>query len=182
MASLAQGRRANLAGQHLGILGLCGHDIGTGAQQLLGGCAGYQIGTRSLFPPNIRTVFVPVFESDAIRRNLGERLTEAVVKELEQRAFKVVRSPNADSTLRGQISTMHKRVLGQDVNGVPRNLEVDLQVQVTWTDRVGQILLQHTFTHTANFVPEAGQSISTAQQMAIQRTARQIVSRMEMPW
>ena len=47
------------------------------------GCAGYQIGNQSLYPPEIHTVYVPMFQSNSFRRNLGERLTEAVVKEIE---------------------------------------------------------------------------------------------------
>ena len=40
------------------------------------GCAGYQVGHRSLYRPDIRTVHVPVVQSDSFRRYLGERLTE----------------------------------------------------------------------------------------------------------
>jgi hypothetical protein len=45
------------------------------------GCAPYRMGVQSLYSCNIRTVYVPMFESDSFRRNLGERLTEAVQKE-----------------------------------------------------------------------------------------------------
>jgi len=147
-----------------------------------GGCAGYQVGAKTLFRPEIRTVFVPIFDSELYRRNMGERLTEAVVKELELRGLRVATSPNADSTLRGRIIRSEKRVLGEDQNDVPRFLEVNFFVQVTWTDRAGQILMQNTFNLAEDLIPEAGQSISTAQQQALSRTARQIVSRMEVPW
>ena len=50
---------------------------------VLAGCASYRVGNASLYPPHIRTVYVPVFESASYRRNLGERLTEAVMKEIE---------------------------------------------------------------------------------------------------
>jgi hypothetical protein len=35
---------------------------------------------------------------------------------------------------------------------------------------------------TANIITEAGQTVATAQQQAIQRLAQQIVSTMEAPW
>ncbi|HKD37640.1 MAG TPA: hypothetical protein VKB78_12600, partial [Pirellulales bacterium] len=38
------------------------------------GCAGYHVGNASLFPADIHTVFVPMFESDSFRRDLGEQL------------------------------------------------------------------------------------------------------------
>src|SRR5262245_39169524 len=70
----------------------------------IGGCAPYRMGVDSLYACKIRTVYVPVFESNSYRRNLGERLTEAVQKEIEQRTpYKVVGSPDADSVLTGRI-------------------------------------------------------------------------------
>ena len=35
---------------------------------------------------------------------------------------------------------------------------------------------------TANLIPEAGQSVATSQQKAIERLAQQIVATMEAPW
>src|SRR3954467_7208606 len=79
---------------------------------LLPGCAGWQVGGRSLYRPDIRTVYVPPVQSASFRRNLGERLTEALVKEIEQKStFKVEADPDADSTLRCSIITDSKAVL-----------------------------------------------------------------------
>ncbi len=44
------------------------------------GCAGYQLGNQTLYPRHIRTVHVPVVESASFRRNMGERLTEAICR------------------------------------------------------------------------------------------------------
>src|SRR5262245_35350210 len=64
---------------------------------ILSGCAGYQIGNRALYRPDLRTVHVPVIQSDSYRRYLGERLTEAIVKEIELRTpYKVVGPDAAD--------------------------------------------------------------------------------------
>lgn len=161
---------------------------------MLTGCAGYQVGNQSLFRPDIRTVHVPMFESDSLRRNLGERLTEAVVKEIErQSTYKVVHDPNlADSVLTGRIVAERKGVLAENRNDEPRDIEVDLAVQISWIDRRGETVMptssfslaQQGFSvnQVADFVPEAGQSIATAHQEAISRIAKQIVSQMEAPW
>ncbi len=157
------------------------------------GCASYQIGTRSLYRPDIRTVYVPMFESDSLRRNLGERLTEAVVKEIELKTpYKVVHRPDADSVLTARITSAAKRVVAEQANDIPRNIETDLAVQVNWYDRRGEHLLQDsqfnfipidfTAAQSADFTPEGGQSIATAHQEAIQRLAEQIVSQMESRW
>lgn len=168
---------------------LCAALVGTG-----GGCAGYQVGNASLYRTDIRTVYVPVFQSDSFRRNLGERLTEAVVKEIESKTpFKVVSDRDqADSILSGRLVSERKVVLAENRNDEPRDIGTDLVVEVSWVDRQGFAmgtgstfsLAQQGFSvsQAADYVPEAGQSVSTSHQEAIQRIAKQIVSQMEAPW
>lgn len=157
------------------------------------GCAGYQVGTDSLYPAHIRTVYVPVFESDSLRRNLGERLTEAVAKQIEARTpFKVVNTPTADTTLLGRITADTKRVVIENPQDFPRETEVGLQVQVRWIDHRGQVLGQWEpipvpaeavmVAGSSRLLPEMGQSVATAQQRAIDQIAQQIVGMMETPW
>ena len=160
---------------------------------LLSGCAGYQFGNQSLYPSDIRTVFVPIFESDSFRRNLGERLTEAVVKEIELKTnYKVVGSPDADSILSGRIITERKNVLSETINGDVRELELSMTVKVNWVNRKGDLISRTqaiplpadaaSITAIAHDVPEYGRSIATTQQQMIDRLARQIVALMENPW
>jgi 6-phosphofructokinase len=157
------------------------------------GCAGYQIGAQSLYPCHIQTVYVPIFESTSFRRNLGERLTEAVIKEIELKTpYKVTGTPDADSVLSGRILSDTKRVITPTPTGDPRQIETGLRVLVKWTDRSGNTLRNGesvpldeatvATTSTGKVVPEVGQSIATGQQTAIQRAAEQIVSLMEAPW
>lgn len=158
------------------------------------GCAGYQLGNATLYRPDIRTVHVPMFQSDSFRRNLGEQLTEAVVKEIELKTpFKVIDDPlAADSVLTGRIVSERKRVLAENRNDEPRDIETDIVVQINWYDRRGDTVLADacftlaqqgfSISQSADFVPEAGQSIATAQQEAFRRIARQVVSQMEAPW
>lgn len=157
------------------------------------GCASYRVGTRSLFPPDVQTVYVPMFESSSFRRGLGERLTEAVMKEIELRTpFKVVGTPPADSVLTGRLISDLKGVTVEASTDEPRQLQLTYAVQVSWVDRRGEMLRPaETFampdaltdvSQTVTFVPETGQSMATAQQEAIERLARQIVAMMETPW
>lgn len=158
----------------------------------LSGCAGYQVGSRSLYPPDIHTVYVPVFESNSYRRYLGERLTEAVIKEIELKTpYKVVGNPNADSVLSGIIVEDTKRITAENQLDDPRQTEIILGVNVTWLDRRGGLIQQGTLPITADVAsvsgtskvtPETGQSIVVGQQIAIQRLAEQIVGLMETPW
>jgi len=160
---------------------------------LFPGCAGYQIGQRSLYRPDIRTIHIPVVQSESFRRNLGERLTEAIVKEVELKTgYKVVDAGSADSVLTVRLASEGKKVLAENRFDEPRDIEADFFVQVSWVDRRGDLIMSHddvpaaplllNIGQTANFVPEGGQSLATAQQEAIQRLAEQIVGQMELAW
>jgi hypothetical protein len=172
--------RATCAGAIVALLFACG-------------CAGYQIGNQSLFPTEVHTVYVPVFKSASFRRNLGERLTEAVIKEIENSTpYKVVNDPTADSTLLGTITQENKTVLVPALSGDAREVQAGMTVRVSWADRKGRLLREDKsiplpteiaeVTDTGNIVAEVGQSVATAQQQAICRMAQQIVGLMEKPW
>lgn len=146
----------------------------------LAGCAGYHLGNRSLYRTDLRTVQVPIFTSESLRPEMGEWLTEAVIKEIELRTpYKVVSSPLADSILTGRILSDDKRVLAENINDEPRNLLFNTTVHITWIDNRGEILTQTVISVGNKFIPEAGQSVTTAEQMVIERLAAQIVSEME---
>lgn len=177
------------------LIGLGGYLLNSSVLMLLWlvGCAGYQIGNQALYVPDISTVYVPIFESDSFRRNLGERLTEAVIKEIELKTpYKVVGNPNADSILTGRLIFDTKRVLVENNMDLPRQTERFFLVKVSWVDRQGNLLRNPaqaplspnliSIGQATTLVPEAGQSIATAGQEGIERLATQIVAMMEAPW
>jgi hypothetical protein len=157
------------------------------------GCAAYRFGAETLYPPDIQTVYVPVFESNSFRRNLSELLTEAVIKEIEKvTPYKVVGSPDADSVLTCKLTNDTKRVLIEDAYDQPRETEINMAIEVRWVNRRGDLIDQGTavpapedaalLSAPGTLVPEFGQSVSTAQLQSIQRLAAKIVSMMESPW
>lgn len=150
------------------------------------GCATYRLGNQAMFRCDIKTIHVPVFESDSFRQFLGERLTEAVVKEIESRSpYKVSTLQTADSVLQGKILLDQKRVLIESRTDEGRDIQTSIIVSVGWNDRYGRPLMksaQVKINQFANFVPEGGQSLSTAQQEVIDKIARDIVSQMEVAW
>jgi hypothetical protein len=160
----------------------------------LAGCAGYQVGNQSLYPSHIRTVYVPIFESNSFRPYLGERLTEAVIKEIGLKTpYTVVGDAAlADSVLSGRITGETKHLVVASRYDLPRQVEVDLRVQVQWLDRQDNLVRRPgtvalppelvAIGESALATPEVGQSISTAQLEAIHRLAVQIVGMMENPW
>lgn len=150
------------------------------------GCAAYQMGNQVLFRNDLHTIHIPVFESESFRPFLGERLTEAVIREVETRTpYKVVPLARAESILSGSIESDRKRVVIESRNDDARSLQYGLVVNAQWVDRYGQTLMLNPsirIEQQKEFVPEGGQSITTAQQKIINRIAREIVSQMELPW
>lgn len=159
------------------------------------GCAHYQIGNRTLYRPDIRTVHVPMFQSHSYRRGLGERVTEAVIKEIEATTpYKIVGADRADTVLQGELVFDRKMNLGLNQFDEPRILRQDLMIVYTWSDRRGQMIGQpvsieltpalagESTLNEGVLVPEAGQSITTAQEQAIRHFAKQVVRGMQVPW
>lgn len=159
---------------------------------LLAGCTPYRFGPSTLYAPDITTVYVPVFSSNSFRPDLGERLTEAVIKEIEKRTpYKVVTTPNADSILSGQLVRDTKRVTIESATDEAREYQVDLVARVSWVDRNNAVLQQGNvpipgaavqLLQEASVRPEIGGATVVGQQEAIDGLARQIVSMMEAPW
>lgn len=166
------------------------------------GCAGYRVGAASLYAPDVSTVYVPMIESESFRRDLGERLTEAVAKQIELKTpYKVVASPNADSVLDISMRADRRTLVAEDALDNPRILENHLSAVVVWQNRrraplmpvttlpvpgglvqQGAVVDPVSVGQSTKLFPEAGQTIASQQQLAIERLAEQIVSTMETPW
>jgi len=161
------------------------------------GCAGYRFGNNTLYAPNVRTIYVPMVQSDSFRTtpavDIGERLTEALCKEIEKRTpFKVVGSEDgADSVLTARIVADTKRMVVESPTDQSRNVELNYQALVTWADRGGTVIASGEVPmpaatvdvgQAAALVPEYGRSVVSTQQEAIVKMAQQIVGLMEEPW
>jgi hypothetical protein len=161
------------------------------------GCAGYRFGNNTLYAPNVRTIYVPMVQSDSFRTtpavDIGERLTEALCKEIEKRTpFKIVGSEDgADSVLTARIVADTKRIVVESPTDQSRNVELNYQALVTWADRGGTVIASGEVPmpaatvdvgQSAALVPEYGRSVVSTQQEAIVKMAQQIVGLMEEPW
>lgn len=120
-------------------------------------------------------------------------MTEALGKAVELRTpYKVISSPSADSTLTCRVTNQTKRTVTEARTDEPRAVETLISVELTWTDRQGNLLMENRFvpqgelafyfSQGIDFVPEGGQSMATAQMRAVERLADQIVNQMESRW
>lgn len=160
---------------------------------LIVGCAGYRFGNRSLYRNDIRTIHVPVVRSDSFRPELGVLMTEAIQKEIERRTpYKLSDFATSDSVLNCRITADSKRVTAETPTDESRLLQSVMSVEVQWVDRRNVPLIETRFlpngettfyfADNENFVPEAGQSIATANQRLVERLANHIVDQMETRW
>jgi hypothetical protein len=167
--------------------------LGIAVAFMMTGCAGYRIGTRSLYRNDIRTVHIPIIKSDSFRPELGVQLTEALQKELERRTpYKIGEFATADSIMTCRLTSENKQVVGETGTDESRLLRSAIAVEVSWVDRRNIPLIETRFlppgettfyfSENTDFVPEAGQSIGTANQRVIERLANHIVDQMESRW
>lgn len=160
------------------------------AAWLLLGMTGCRMTGYSILPPydtNIRTVYVPTFQSVTFRRDINQQLTMLVCQEIERRTpYKVVGKPDgADATLSGTINFAEKNVVVENLNNLPRQLTATLIVAVTLTDNkvvdkkdVNPAVVAQTF----NFYPEIGESVEAAFYRTSEKMATEIVNMMEKTW
>jgi hypothetical protein len=154
------------------------------------GC-GYNIGAP--FSQEVRSVAVSIPKSDSNRRFLENQIAEAVQKQIQMRThFRIAHEDEADTSLVLHFKKLQKGVLGQTENSDARELQINLQVTAEWIDRrSGEVLRQEGFDlprmprqllAQAEYAPEVGQSLATAETEAVNRLARNIVNMMETPW
>lgn len=160
---------------------------------MLTGCLGYQIGTRTLYRNDVRTIHVPIIKSASFRPELGVQLTEVLQKEIERRTpYKLAPFHSADSVMTCNITGDSKRVVGETNTDEARLLQNVVSVEMSWVDRRGIPLVETRFlpegetsfyfSENVDFVPEAGQSMATANQRLMERLANHIVDQMEARW
>jgi Lipopolysaccharide-assembly len=166
--------------------------------------------TRPMYDLSIRTVRVPIFKNLTVYKKLEFQLTEAVVREIELKTpYKVVQCAEAaDTELIGTIVTFTKSITNINQLGENRSAETTLGVECVWRDlrpgSAGAILSQPLpgkpgdpapplppvgapappvlIQSIADFAPEIGESMATAQKRNVDKIAVRIVSLMEKPW
>ncbi len=152
---------------------------------ILAGC-GYS--QQGLYPQNVRTVSVPIFDNHSFYQGTEFDLTEALIKEIELRTpYKVTSASNADTILQCVITSVEQaRLSRQRIGSVPQELELRIAVDFRWKDlRTGQTLRQREgFEAVGRYIPTGpvSETLAVGQHAAVQRLAGQIVSVMASDW
>jgi len=154
----------------------------------LSGCGvigGYS--NKSLYPENITSVYVEMFDNQSFWRDVEYELTDALAKRIEARTpYKIVSSRDrADSVISGQIETVSQSVLSNErETGRPLEKEVEIRATVIWINlKTGELLIDNdSVAASASFSQWQGQGFRYSSALAANKLAQKIVELMETPW
>jgi outer membrane lipopolysaccharide assembly protein LptE/RlpB len=103
------------------------------------GCGYHVAGRAAMLPKTWHTISVPIFVNHTMRYRLEQRLTQAVVRELEARtSYRIVPDPRqADAILLGEMTSIEAvPVLFDTTTGRATTMLVTVQAKVRLEDRV----------------------------------------------
>ncbi|HEW79914.1 MAG TPA: hypothetical protein ENH34_08135 [Phycisphaerales bacterium] len=154
----------------------------------LGGCAemsGYS--DESLFPKDVDSVYVKMFDNRSYRRGVEYELTDALAKRIEAGTpYKIISSlDRADTVISGQIVQVTEAVLSSErQTGRVLEGEVQLRAVVNWKNlKTGELLIDNrSVSAAASYSQWQNQGFNYASTLAANNLARRIVELMEKEW
>jgi hypothetical protein len=149
------------------------------------GIAGYT--NESLFPQNVESVRLEMFDNQTFRRGVEYELSDAISKRIEaDTPYKIVTDADrADTVLNGQIVSIEELALSTDREiGTVLESEVLLRAVVNWKNlKTGDLLIDHkTVSASASYSIYQMQDFKYASTLAANNLARKIVELMEGGW
>ncbi|MCU0915277.1 MAG: LPS assembly lipoprotein LptE [Planctomycetes bacterium] len=155
---------------------------------LLDGCGastGYT--NASLFPTDVNSVYLEMFDNRTFRRGIEFTLSDALAKRIEANTpYKIVSNRDqADSVIGGQIVTASESILTIERN-LGRALEKDVAVTtvVNWKNlKDGKLMINsRSVSATATYSEFQGQDFTYASTVVANKLAQGIVQLMENQW
>jgi hypothetical protein len=151
----------------------------------LAGCAGYS--NRSLFPEDVDSVYIEMFDNRTFRRGVEYTLTDALVKRIEtDTPYKIVSDKDrTDSVISGQLVVINESILTLErETGRALEKEVVLSAVVNWKNlKTGRLMINNqTVTAAASYSDFLNQDFPYASSVAANNLAQKIVESMENNW
>ena len=152
------------------------------------GCAelaGYS--NEPLFPQDVSSVCLDMFDNRTFRRGVEYELSDALAKRIElETPYKIVSDADrADTVMSGQILSMWELPLSTDREiGTVLEREVELRAVVNWKNlKTGQLMIDHQLVSaSASYSTYQKQDFKYASTLAANNLARKIVELMEGKW
>jgi hypothetical protein len=155
---------------------------------ILQGCstfAGYS--NDSIYPENVKTVCVKMFNNQTFRRGVEYELTDALAKRIEaDTPYKIVTSQDyADSIISGRIIFIGEFALTiERQTGHVLEKEVEISAVVNWKNlKTGELLIDNrTVSSSASYSEYQQQDFKYGSSLAANNLAQNIVELMEKNW
>jgi hypothetical protein len=149
--------------------------------------SGCSYSSESLYPRQVSTVCVEMFDNRTFWRGQEYDLTDALCKRIEtDTPYRVLSDKaGADTVLSGYITSVDKGTLILEPQvGRPLQQHLQLTAVVTWKDRrTGELLLDKAMvTEEADFSQFQGQGEAYASRLAADRLAAAITNLMREKW
>lgn len=147
--------------------------------------AGYS--NESMFPEDVRSVCLEMFDNQTFRRGVEYELSDALAKRIEvDTPYKIVSDTDrADSVISGQIVSIGELALSTDRDiGTVLEREVELRAVVNWKNlKTGQLMIDHVkVSASASYSAYQRQDFNYASALAANNLALKIVEQMERKW
>jgi len=146
------------------------------------GCAelnGYS--NESMFPQEVDSVCLEMFDNQTFRRGVEYELSDALSKRIEvETPYKIISSRDrADTVISGQIVSIGERETGRVLEK-----EVELQALVNWKNlKTGELLIDNELVSaSASYSGYQQQDFKYASTLAANNLAQKIVELMEKKW
>ncbi|MDI9433360.1 MAG: LPS assembly lipoprotein LptE [Sedimentisphaerales bacterium] len=152
------------------------------------GCAGIGgYSNRSLYPDDLHSVYLEMFDNRSFRREVEYTLSDALAKRIEAMTpYKIVSSQDrADSVMSGQLLSIEESSLVTERElARPLEKEVVLTAVVNWKNlNTGQLMInRRTVTAAASYSDFQNQDFTYASALAANKLAQKIVELMETDW
>lgn len=165
--------------------GASGFVLAALAMTVLAGCSGYT--NRSLFPEDVGSVYIEMFDNRTFRRGIEYTLSDAMAKRIESDTpYKIVSNRDrTDSLLSGQLVVIGESILTLErETGQALEKEVILTATVNWKNlRTGKMMINNqSITAAASYSEFLHQDFTYASSLAANKLAQKIVEVMQNNW
>lgn len=155
---------------------------------ILQGCgpfSGYS--NEPIYPDDVETVYVKMFDNQTFRRGVEYELSDALAKRIEaQTPYKIVSNQDyADTVISGQIATIGEFALNfERETGQVLEKEVAVNAVVNWKNlKTGKLLIDNkTISASATYSDYQRQDFKYGSTLAANNLAQNIVELMEKKW
>ena len=154
----------------------------------LTGCSGmFGYSDESLFPTDVKSVRLEMFDNQTFRRGTEYVLSDALAKRIEaDTPYKIVTSADrADTVISGHITAIRQGGISIERElGNILETEVEIHALVNWKNlKTGELLIKRERVKAAaSYTPRQNQDFKYGSALAANKLAEKIVELMETKW